>query len=219
MRESEYHLQEAVTLDRLTRYQLLMLWHDLAVFQAENDHQNAYRALVQIAAIYTRHDLFHQAIDAFKQALEIARHIQDRKIEGGILCTIGDVYSAWGRSSTAMRQYEQALRIANQLGDRQLRHACLRGIRSVEAAALINRLRQIKKTASPVTPPSRPNFWSTRGLLITRLAGRFLFLSSVVMIPVLLAQGGISGAGVFGVVMLISLMLLYLAETTSISHS
>jgi tetratricopeptide (TPR) repeat protein len=87
---------------------------------------------------------FRAAIEAHKQALDIAREIGDRKAEGINLGCLGDVYSAMGqvpgdrprdqRPAAARECYRQALAIAREIGDRRAEAHHLGSLGSVYGA-------------------------------------------------------------------------------------
>jgi tetratricopeptide (TPR) repeat protein len=69
---------------------------------------NAYLSLGQV----------ERAIGYFKQALTIAREIEDRQNEGNWLGSLGNAYYSFGQVERAIEYYEQALTIFKEIGDR-----------------------------------------------------------------------------------------------------
>lgn len=141
------------TTNRLVQYQLLQDWYDLVRVRQKGNDQREYVLLVKIAATYAQQHLYSRAIDVFEQALVVVRRTHNKKSEGGILCTIGDVYTAWGRTYPAIQQYERALVIAHQLGDARLEQACLTGLKKVENALIQHRLQAWRDTAPRAAVP------------------------------------------------------------------
>ncbi|MBN1814448.1 MAG: DUF4062 domain-containing protein, partial [Anaerolineae bacterium] len=70
---------------------------------------NAYRVLGQV----------ERAIDLHKEALAIARELDDRRREGTQLGNLGRAYRDLGQVERAIELLEEALAIARELGDRQ----------------------------------------------------------------------------------------------------
>jgi tetratricopeptide (TPR) repeat protein len=60
-----------------------------------------------------------QAMDAYQQALRIARQTGDRRNEAAWLSSVGQAHSRLGDSGQAMSYHEQAISIYEQVGDRR----------------------------------------------------------------------------------------------------
>ncbi len=61
--------------------------------------------------------LYPEALNYFRQALVIAREVEDRVNEGTILHHVGNVYTSQGRHRQALENLRQALVIRREVGD------------------------------------------------------------------------------------------------------
>jgi tetratricopeptide (TPR) repeat protein len=76
-------------------------------------------ALSQIGEFHSLSGDYGAAMKYYEPALNIAREIGDRRNEGGILASIGEIiHSLRGDYDEAMKCYEPALNIARDIGDR-----------------------------------------------------------------------------------------------------
>ncbi len=61
----------------------------------------------------------HDQIRWLETALDAARRLQDRKVEGATLCNLGIAYKNLGQTRRSIQLYEQALLIHREIGDRR----------------------------------------------------------------------------------------------------
>ncbi|MDF5731331.1 MAG: tetratricopeptide repeat protein, partial [Rhizonema sp. PD38] len=66
------------------------------------------------ADAYSARGDFIQGIDSYKESLEIAQEINDRKGKGYSIAGLGDAYSATGDFNQAIAYYQQSLKIAQK---------------------------------------------------------------------------------------------------------
>ena len=75
--------------------------------------------LGHLGTIYRSLGQFERAIHCYNQALDVARGLGDRQVEGATLGSLGLVYRHLGQIEQAIGLYEQALTIAREMGERQ----------------------------------------------------------------------------------------------------
>lgn len=97
-----------------------------------------------------------RAINCYAQALSIARHIGERRAEGGILGNLGMAYAALDQYDQALEYYDQHLTIAREIGDRR-----------AESNALVNLGIAYRKLGQP----QRAIECHEQALAISRLLG------------------------------------------------
>ncbi len=82
---------------------------------------------------------FKEALQTWKQALEIYKSIGDRQGEGTTINNIGAVYRNIGQYRQALENYQQALAISRQIGDKAGETTALNGIE------IVSKMLNIKK--------------------------------------------------------------------------
>lgn len=71
-----------------------------------------------MGAVYDKQKRYVEALDAYKQALEMMRQVGDRSGEATVLSNVGLVFSRLARFRDAQDAYHQALAIYRTLGER-----------------------------------------------------------------------------------------------------
>jgi CHAT domain-containing protein len=94
----------------------LALYRTAAEGWRDAGHHKIYAAtLDSIARIHKDRGDFDLAVDAWQQALAVAKHIQDTDSVLRTLGNLGIAHSAWGRYAEALGFYEQSLELATAL--------------------------------------------------------------------------------------------------------
>ena len=73
-----------------------------------------------------------KAIEYYKQALVIARDIDDRRNEGNWISNLGNAYRALGQVEKAIEYYEQALIIGKEIKDPRIIDFCEKNLESIK---------------------------------------------------------------------------------------
>ncbi|MHA1853501.1 MAG: tetratricopeptide repeat protein [Candidatus Heimdallarchaeaceae archaeon] len=89
------------------------------------------RILYNIGLILNFWENHSQALEYFKQALDITREIEDKKGEGTILNNIGSVLQSQGEYDQALEYFKQALDITRKIEDKRGERRALSSIDSI----------------------------------------------------------------------------------------
>ena len=89
------------------------------------------------------------ALAAFKEALQVARDLKERQLEGYILTNVGDVAASGGRWAEAIEYYDQSLAIARAGAGPQVEYQALsgRGIARRRAGQLTEAISDLETSA------------------------------------------------------------------------
>lgn len=121
---SPRHVENAVSLERQAEAALaqgmperaLALYHQAAErWRGAGQHKIFAATLDSIARIHKDRGDFDLAVDAWQQALSVAKHIQDTDTVLRTLGNLGMAHSAWGHYKEALHYYEQSLELAQIL--------------------------------------------------------------------------------------------------------
>lgn len=118
------HVERAVSLERQAEAALaagdpdraLAIYRDAAErWRNAGEHKIFAATLDSIARIHKDRGDFDLAVDAWQQALSVAKFIQDTDTVLRTLGNLGMAYSAWGRYTEALDYYQQSLELAATL--------------------------------------------------------------------------------------------------------
>ncbi|HZF55871.1 MAG TPA: CHAT domain-containing tetratricopeptide repeat protein [Polyangiaceae bacterium] len=118
------HVERAVSLERQAEAALaagdseraLAIYRDAAErWRKAGQHKILAATLDNIARIHKDRGDFDLAVDAWQQALSVAKFIQDTDTVLRTLGNLGMAYSAWGRYPEALDLYQQSLDLAKTL--------------------------------------------------------------------------------------------------------
>jgi CHAT domain-containing protein/predicted negative regulator of RcsB-dependent stress response len=118
------HFAKAVSLERQAEAALAAGDPDRALtiyrtaaerWRSAGEHKIFAATLDSIARIHKDRGEFDLAVDAWQQALGVAKFIQDTDTVLRTLGNLGITYSAWGRSAEALDYYQQSLDLATTL--------------------------------------------------------------------------------------------------------
>ncbi|MBI3801025.1 MAG: tetratricopeptide repeat protein, partial [Deltaproteobacteria bacterium] len=123
----------------------LQAWqHGLTLARATENRQAEVAFLGGLGVVYTALGNYPQALRFLDQALQGARELRNRAVEGEVLThlgvegvmlnNLGNVYQALGDYPQALRFYEQALQIRHELKDRAGEGANLNNLSGVYEA-------------------------------------------------------------------------------------
>lgn len=118
------HVERAVSLERQAEAALaagdptraLAIYRAAAErWQSAGEHKIFAATLDSIARIHKDRGEFDLAVDAWQQALSVAKFIQDTDTVLRTMGNLGITYSAWGRAAEALDYYQQSLELATTL--------------------------------------------------------------------------------------------------------
>lgn len=157
----------------------------LKIWRTTDRRAEIGRTLNNVGILYTRERRNEPAaLAAFKEALQIAREIKERQLEGYILTNIGDVFFNAARWSEALEHYDQSLEIARAGAGPQVEYQALSGrgmalrrlerlddaIESLEASArIVNDFR-----ANVSSDTSKIAFMDTKQVVFHELAAALI---------------------------------------------